>query len=230
MNPLPRPLALAILCSATLLSSCGGGGAAFNYPQNVSISMSPSITSLAVSGTQQFTATVVNYTATPTFNVQTSVVPTGTITQTGLYTAPAAPPAINYGGSAGPQAVVTVNASVAYPSPTQFFGASATTSQTFVITAPTVTAGFITTTATVPLGGTFKFQPYAVGNVNRGYTLQVNGVNGGSMSTGTIVQDSLNAGLYTAPTAMAMTGNTVTITVISQADPTKTATATVTLQ
>jgi hypothetical protein len=35
--------------------------------------------------------------------------------------------------------------------------------------------------------------------------------------------------LYTAPAAMPMTGNTVTITVISQADPTKTQTAIVTL-
>ena len=36
--------------------------------------------------------------------------------------------------------------------------------------------------------------------------------------------------LYTAPATMPMSGNTVTITVISQADPSKTASSTITLQ
>ncbi len=222
------PCAVITLCATSLLSSCGGGSS-FTYPQNVTVTMSPAVTSLPVGTTQQFSAAVSGYSATPTWNVQGSTNPTGTITQTGLYTAPPIPPIINYGGSPGPEGVVTVTASVNYPSPTLFFGATASATQTFVITAPTITAGILPATASVALGGTFKFQPYAVGSTNRAYTLQVNGVTGGSMSTGTIVTDAMNAGLYTAPTVMPMTGNTVTITVISAADPTRTGTATVTL-
>jgi len=152
------------------------------------------------------------------------------MTASGLYTAPAVPPIVNYGGSNGVQGTVTINASVDYPSPGTLLGAVASATETFVITAPSVVAGFITNAAIVPLGTTYKFQPYAVGAVNRGYILQVNGVTGGSMSTGTVVTDATNAGLYTAPAVMPMTGKTITVTVISQADPTKTADATVTLQ
>jgi hypothetical protein len=61
----------------------------------------------------------------------------------------------------------------------------------------------------------------------------VNGVTGGSTSTGTIVLTAIlgpGAYLYTAPATMPMSGNTVTVTVISQADPTKTASSVITLQ
>jgi hypothetical protein len=88
-------------------------------------------------------------------------------------------------------------------------------------------------TTTVALGGTEQFLGYAVGNVSTALTWQVNGVTGGSAATGTIsntVTADYEGGLYTAPTVMPMTGDTVTITMISQADPTKTMTATVTLQ
>ena len=225
-----RFTAFAVILGPMILSGCGGG-TSVTYPQNVSISMTPTVPSLAVGTTQQFTATVTNYTAAATWNLQPNTVPAGTITQTGLYTAPSVPPAVNYGGVVGQQGAVTVTASVSFPSAAHLlFGDSVSTSETFVVTAPTVTVGFFPSSATVALGGTVKFQPYAVGSLNSAYTLQVNGVTGGSMSYGTIVQDKTYAGLYTAPTVMPMTGNTVTITVISAADPTKTATATVTLQ
>jgi hypothetical protein len=224
-----RMLASACLAATLALNGCGSSGPV--YPQNVSVTMSPVVTSLAVGNQQQFTATVTNYTATPSFFVSpTAAASVGTMTPSGLYTAPAVPPIVNYGGFTGVQGAVTVNASVDYPSPGTLLGAVASTTETFVITAPSVVVGFITNAATVPLGTTYKFQPYAVGSVNRGYTLQVNGVTGGSMATGTIVTDATNAGLYTAPTVMPMTGKTITITAISQADPTKTADATVTLQ
>ena len=57
-------------------------------------------------------------------------------------------------------------------------------SQTFVITAPSVTAAITPLTATVPLNGTTQFIAYAVGNINNAITVQVNGVAGGSTSTG----------------------------------------------
>jgi hypothetical protein len=222
-----RLLALPLTCVFLLICGCGSHPAA--DPQNVSIAISPKITSLPVNATQQFTAVVTNYTSAPYWFVETNTSPQGTITSSGLYTAPSFPPINNYNGFPGNQGIATVQARADYPVQNNFFGGVATDSDTFVITASTVIVGFITNIASVPLGGTFKFQPYAVGAVDRTYALQVNGVTGGSLSAGSIVQDTLNAGLYSAPTAMPMTGPTVTITVISHADPTKTATATVTL-
>jgi hypothetical protein len=97
------------------------------------------------------------------------------------------------------------------------------------ITAPSVTAGISPLTASVALNGTQQFNGYAVGNTNNGVTWQVNGVAGGSTATGTVIMSSSAGGLYTAPAAMPMTGSTVTVTVISQADATKSASAVVTL-
>jgi hypothetical protein len=223
-----RTLAFLLACCSLLISGCGSNATA-HFPQNVSIAMSPKITSLPVNATQQFTATVTNYTSTPYWLVESNNSPQGTITSSGLYTAPSVPPINNYGGFPGNQGIATVQARADYPVQNDFFDGVATDSDTFVITAPSITVGFIKDSASVPLGGTFKFQPYAVGAIDRTYTLQANGVTGGSFAAGSIVQDAMNAGLYTAPTAMPMTGPTVTITVISNADPTKTATATVTL-
>jgi hypothetical protein len=60
---------------------------------------------------------------------------------------------------------------------------------------------------------------------NNALTWQVNGIPGGGTTNGTIIP----AGLYAAPAALPMTGNTVTITAVSQADTTKTASSVVTL-
>jgi hypothetical protein len=144
------------------------------------------------------------------------------------YTAPAAPPIYTAPCSGAEVDGLAVLVATAGPvSSPQSFTVS------FPITAPTVTVGLSPTTATVKLGSTEQFVGYAVGNVDNGLTWQVNGVTGGSAATGTItntVTASYNGGLYTAPTVMPITGNTVTITMISQADPTKTQTAIVTLQ
>lgn len=185
---------------------------------------------MAVGTSQQFTTTVIGSSGKPFWSLLNGVpgAGLGSITQAGLYAAPAQPPVIDYGGAAGAQGVVTVQVSSMYPVAGTL--ASVDTAETFVITAPAVSAGIFPAAVTVPLGGTVKFQPYAVGSLNRDYTLQVNGVTGGSAATGTIVTDNLNAGLYTAPTILPMTGKNVTIKVISQADTSKSATAVVTLQ
>ncbi len=224
--------AFTSLCACGFVLGCGGGGGSSSQDySNASLTLSPVVASVAVGGTQQFNAALVETTGAPFWSVAPSVsAGAGTITQTGLYTAPAAPPVINYGGGAGQQGVVTISATSLYPKPGTLLGATVGDSETFVITAPSITVGITPATVTVPLGAAVKFQPYAVGSLNRGYTLQVNGITGGSSTVGTIVTDNINAGLYTAPAAMPMTGSTVTITVISQADPTKTGKAVVTLQ
>lgn len=147
------------------------------------------------------------------------------------YTAPSTPP-IDPQGIAAQQGEVTLGAGDFTSSCTSstLIGDSAS----FFITAPTVTVGLAPVTANLALGATQQFNGYAVGSVNNALIWQVNGVIDGSMSYGTITNinpntSTNNGGLYTAPAIMPMTGAHVTITMISQADPTKTQTAVVTL-
>lgn len=218
----------ALTACAFLFSGCypdGGGGPV------VSISMQPQINTLAVGATQQFTATIANGDGhvagwnlfqpinPPLIPLATANTGLGTITQDGKYTAPSAPPVFDYGGAAGLQGAVGINVTAQKVSG-QTVEVNADSAQTIVILAPSVTAGFVGSAAvTVKLGGTYKFQPYAVGAQDRTYTLQVQGVTGGSTTFGTITQDATNAGLYMAPAAVPVTGPTVTITVVSKADP-----------
>jgi hypothetical protein len=102
----------------------------------------------------------------------------------------------------------------------------------FAITAPAISTGFMSTTNTVALGQTLNISAYAVGSTNNALTMQVNGVTGGSTTYGMIGQHVgafYGNYIYTAPATMPMTGNAVTVTVISQADPTKAASMTITL-
>jgi hypothetical protein len=139
-----------------------------------------------------------------------------------VYTAPATPPI--YGADIEPAGTVDVRAGA---------GGSTFVDTTFTITAPSVTTGFYTPSSTsVALGGTLVINAYAVGSTNGAITFQVNGTPGGSASVGTIAAPAgyiYGEYLYTAPATMPMTGSTITLTVISQADPTKTSTLTLTL-
>jgi hypothetical protein len=104
----------------------------------------------------------------------------------------------------------------------------------FAITAPSITTGFFTNpNSTVALGKTLGVWAYAVGSTNNAITMQVNGTTGGSTTYGTItpLPNAVSNGeyVYTAPATMPMAGDTVTVTVISQADPTKSSSMTLTL-
>jgi hypothetical protein len=212
----PVSLVLALI---TALAGCGSGSN-FSY-QNVTVTISPNVASLPVNGTQQFSTTTTNAPNLPIWFSSG-----GSISSAGLFTAPSTPPVYTQDSiTAGAiQGTATVTAYVENSLTNVLSAATAT--QSIVITAPSVTTGITPATITVHLGTTQQFTPYAVGNANNAYTLQVGGVTGGSTSLGTISA----TGLYTAPATMPMTGSTVTITVISQADPTKSATATITLQ
>jgi hypothetical protein len=142
-----------------------------------------------------------------------------------LYTAPATPPIYNSSAPPGyTQGTVTLDVSAPPPAGTPF--QTATDSVTFFITAPAISVGLSPATANVALGATQQFFGYAVGAVNNALLWQVNGVTGGSASNGTVTSPF---GTYTAPANLPMGGNTVTISVISQADPTKSASSVVTL-
>jgi hypothetical protein len=229
--------ALLQLSGVFYLTNCMGRGTTNNPGEPTTISMSPLPTSVAAGATVTFTAVTTNANGlspvwtlevpgggSPVGSMGTLSAETGT---TVTYTAPSTPPI--YTGSIGSQGTVVVEAAVD-ENTSGCNEAYATAS--FVITAPTVTVGLSPATALLAVGlmipDTQVFAGYAVGNVNGGLTWQVNGVTGGSTTFGTISPTGNNA-IYTPPVAVPMTGNTVTITMISQADPSKTATATVTL-
>jgi hypothetical protein len=217
------------LASILFLTACGGGGSGGSGSP---ISISPQPASVPVNGTVTFTAVNAATYEDVLWSIYcdgNAIVPggAGALSTNGgtsiTYTAPATPPIY-----AGPcmDGEVVLQATV----PTTPLSS---TTVSFTITAPTVTVGLGPPTATVKLGSTEQFVGYAVGSVNNALTWQVNGVTGGSAATGTItntVTANYEGGLYTAPTVMPMTGSTITITLISQADPTKTQTAIVTLQ
>ena len=71
-----------------------------------------------------------------------------------------------------------------------------------------------------------SFTAAVSGNANTAVTWQVNGVTGGNVSVGTI--DA--AGLYTAPAVVPSPNNPVMVTAVSQADVTRSGSATVTLK
>ena len=74
-------------------------------------------------------------------------------------------------------------------------------------------------------GGTQSFTALVTGTTNTAVTWSVNGIAGGNSTAGTIS----NAGVYTAPQILPSTGS-ITVTTTSQADPSKSASASVTLK
>lgn len=88
----------------------------------------------------------------------------------------------------------------------------------------TISVSISPATSTVPVGTTEQFLATVTGTSNISVTWSVNGIAGGSTAVGTIT----TAGLYTAPNT-APSPNNVTVKATSQADPTKSASAVVTI-
>jgi hypothetical protein len=177
----------------------------------VSITLSPNSASVVASQTQQFTATVsgtTNTAATWSVNgIAGGNSTAGTVSTSGLYTAPLAVPT---GGSA------TVSAISAADS-TKIASAAVTVQ-------PLVSVGLSPTLATVQVSQTQQFTATVSGTTNTAVTWGVNGIAGGNSTVGTV---STN-GLYTAPSVVP-SGGSVTVTATSAADTTKSAGATVTV-
>ena len=127
----------------------------------------------------------------------------GTISPTGLYTAPANAPSPN---------TVTVTAMSQQDSSQSANGTVTITSQSGVSVSPI--------NASLTAGQSQQFTATVTATSSTAVTWSVNGVVGGSSTTGTIS----NSGLYTAPNAVTA-GNGVNITATSQADPTLSGTA-----
>ena len=231
-------LAIATISCPLVLTSCGSPYSL----QNITVSISSRIASIPVNGTQVFTTTTTNAPNVPLFSINNTFIlsapganyPAGTFTLIPgdpegsiTYNAPATPPIYTsaqlVNGLGLVQGSVIVSASV-LNQPGNLNSTLTSTSITFVITGP-ISVGLSPATASIKIGSTQQFTGYAVGSVNNALTWQVNGVAGGSTANGSIT----TTGLYTAPAAMPMTGNTVTVTAVSQADTTKSQSSTITL-
>ena len=216
------------LAPLVAILACGGGANPGPAP-SYTITVTPQPASIPVNGQVTFTATTnpsgghVFWEIVDQGNGVNLGSPTGQIGGNFTYTAPPTPPVSeDFGVNPGS---VAVRASIPGSPDTQF---------NVVITAPSITTGFFpTSSTTVALGKTLDVSAYAVGGINGAITMQVNGTTGGSTTYGTITPftNAIYFGeyVYTAPSTMPMTGNTVTITVISQADPTKSSNLTITL-
>lgn len=164
-----RGVVVALFAVALLLTGCGGGSSTPPPPQ-VFITVTPLSIVLQQGGTQQFTATVSGSTNTEVrWSVQEG--PSGgTISATGLYTAP---------NTSGTYHVVATSQ------------ADTRVAVVVSITVPTISVVVTPSTQTMSAGETFTFHAIVNGTTNPGVTWSVQeGASGGTVS---------QTGLYTAP-------------------------------
>lgn len=205
---------LVVMASAMFLTSCTTGGGTGNDIALPTVTLSPLTASAQVGAQVQFTATIVSLTSTTvTWSVNgilggNSAV--GTVSSTGLYTAPAAVPS---------PATVTVKCTSS--AETNPYGSAIVT-----ITPPAVSASVAVapTDSSTLAGTTVQFTATVTGTTNTAVTWYVNGVAGGSSTVGTLS----SSGLYTAPTTLPSIP-TIVVTATSQADTSQSASTTLTL-
>lgn len=204
-----RRCVLFLIVLAALLvevTSCGGG----SHPP-VSVTVSANVSSVAVNGLAEFTATVLNSSnQTVTWAVQGGAA-NGTINSDGLYTAPASVPS---------PATVTITAT---PQANTSVAGQASITVTIGVTISPASAS-VQTLSSAPFTATVQ------GSSNPSVTWQVDGITGGSASTGTIS----TSGVYQAPESVpvnASSGQTTTVTVsaVPQANTVVSANASVTV-
>ena len=179
----------------------------------VSVSISPTSAILKTGASEQFNATVTGTTNTAVSwlinGVQGGNSTVGTISSTGLYTAPKAPPS---GGA------VTVAAR-------SMADASKSADATLTITPSTpITVTISPTSAVLQVGLSEQFTATVQGTTNTAVNWLVNGVQNGNSTVGTVS----SSGSYTAPQAVP-SGGTVTVAARSVADSTQSAAAQVTI-
>ena len=204
--PNPATVTVSVVSQADTSKSAS---ASVTITAVIAISLSPTSVSVATGGTQQFTATVTGTTnQAVTWRVndaQGGTSATGTISSSGLYTAPATvpnPPAVTV--SAVPQADTSKSASATVT--------ISTSSNVSVYVSPTAT--------TVPTGTSTQFVATVSGTSNTAVTWQVSG----GSTNGTITTD----GVYTAPAGVPGTGRVI-VFATSSADTGVSAAATVTV-
>ncbi|QOY89063.1 DUF1800 family protein [Paludibaculum fermentans] len=211
-SSLPNP-AVATVKATSVADPLVSASASITLTQPVtSVTVSPSSASVQTGATRQFTATVANnanqMVTWTVNNIAGGNSTVGTISSTGLYTAPAVVPS--------PAAVTVKASSVAVP--------AATASATVTVTVPATSVTLTPSSASVQSGTTRQFTAVVNNNANQAVTWTVNNVAGGNATVGTIS----TAGLYTAP-ANVPNPSAVTVKATSVAVTTASASATVTI-
>jgi Bacterial Ig-like domain (group 2) len=211
-------VAQAVLLLALMAAALFGCGYAGTPPVNeVVVIISPTSASVALGQSQQFVASVTGSSSSAvTWSVDSisgGNSSFGTISSTGLYTAPASLP--------NPATFTITAASAQAPASS----ASATVTLTDglqVNVAPTA--------ASVPAGGAQVFTATVSGAGSLPTTViwSVNGVTGGNSAIGTLFANSNNSAVYTAPTIVP-NPPAVTVSATSTADSSKSGSATVTI-
>jgi hypothetical protein len=211
-NSSPTLIAIFAFLFLCLPASYAGNGKGNHYGRvSVTVTISPTASSIQAGQSQQFAATVsgtsntaINWLVNGSLGGNSAV---GTISSSGVYSAPLALPS----GS------ITVTAQSAFDS-------SASASATVSITSPaTVSVSISPTSATLQVGGSQQFAAAVSNTTYTSVNWLVSGVLGGNSSVGTIS----SSGLYTAP-AVAPSGP-VTVTAQSTSAPNSSATASVTI-
>jgi len=210
-------LCLAALCVAVSVESdCAHTSGSGNLSV-VTVTISPTSANLFLGGMQQFQATVTGASDTSVAwkvnGVTGGTAGEGTISSSGLYTAPAALPS--------PPSVTVTAVSDADSSAS----ASATISLKDDI-AITVSPA----TVNVPTGGVqvFTATVAGTGNPSAAVNWSANGIAGGNSTVGTIVATGIATAQYTAPSAPPSPA-TVTVTATSAADASKSGSASATV-
>jgi hypothetical protein len=204
----------SLLVTVIVLANCAGTVSSSNPPPpNVTVSIQPTSASLSLGQTEQFQATVTGTSNTSVTwevdGVSGGSAVTGTISTSGLYTAPAVMPA---------SSSVTV-AAVSQADSQASASAPVSLSDGIVVSV-------LPTTATVPAGGAqvYTASVTGAGSASTGVTWSINGIPGGNSTVGTIATSGAANGtttaLYTAP-AVPPTPATVTVTATSTADSSK---------
>jgi hypothetical protein len=187
---------IVVVLALAAITACANNSN--NTTKTITVTVSPTSQQIDAGGTQQFTATVTNTTNTA---VTWSISPnTGSISSSGLYTAPNAVPS---------QTTVTVTATSQ---------ASATATGTAAVTLMADSVSVTPATANLLPGGTQQFSANVVNSVQTAVTWSLPTGAPGTISA---------AGLYTAPNPVTTPGPvTVTATLVSDTTQSGTATAT----
>ena len=196
---------LAVGCISVLLWGCASSSS-HTPPPTVAVSATPTTATVAVGKPQQFTASVTGSSNTAVTWSVAGGASNGTITSSGLYTAPATVPN-------PPQVTVTATSQ-----------ADSTKSASATVTVAAISpAGSVSVSpgaVTVPDFGTQQFTASLNGSPTTAATWQVNGVVGGSLADGFIS----TSGVYFAPSGVPTKSDgsggsvttTVTVTAVSQ--------------
>jgi len=205
--------------SIILISSGCGGGSTAPPATVITVTVSAPQSTVAVSKTVTFTATVTGTTNTAVTWSASGGASNGTISSAGVYTAPATVP--------NPAKVTVIATSQADPTK------SGSATVTVVSSATGIVVSVQPVSASVSDFRTQQFTAAVNGTTNTAVTWQVNGATGGSQKFGFISSTGLFVAPSAVPTKSDSQGNTITttlqITAVSQADATASGTSTVTI-